>query len=92
MTDPLSFSTYEAKARFSEVVRLVREGKTVTITYHGEPVAEMRPFDEGEDLGQRLERMQRNGTLVISPEPFERPAPLADRPGALQRFIDERHL
>lgn len=92
MTDPLRFSTYEAKARFSEVMRMVREGKTVTITYHGEPVAEMRPFDEGEDLSRRLDRMQRNGTLVMSHERFERPAPLADRPGALKRFIDERHL
>ena len=35
----LTFSTYEAKARFSEVIRLVREGRTVHISYHGKPVA-----------------------------------------------------
>ena len=40
------YSLYEAKAKFSEIVRAVRErGDTITITYHGEPVAEMRPID-----------------------------------------------
>ena len=38
----LSYSIYEAKARFSEVIRQVREGKTVTVSYRGEPVAEIR--------------------------------------------------
>lgn len=35
-----SFSLYDAKARFSEIVRMVREGTSVTVTVHGEPVAE----------------------------------------------------
>ena len=38
----VTYSTYEAKARFSEVLRQVREGETVTVTYRGEPVAEIR--------------------------------------------------
>ena len=41
MTDLLS--VYEAKTRFSEVIRQVREGRTITISYRGEPVAEIRP-------------------------------------------------
>ena len=40
----ITYSTYEAKARFSEVLRQVREGKTVTISYRGEPAAEIRPI------------------------------------------------
>ena len=39
-----TYSTYEAKARFSEVLRLVREGTPVTVTYRGDPVAEIRPI------------------------------------------------
>ena len=33
------YSIYEAKAKFSEIIRKVREGQTVTVSYHGEPVA-----------------------------------------------------
>jgi len=32
------YSTYQAKARFSELLRLVREGHTVTVSYRGQPV------------------------------------------------------
>ena len=42
----LNYSIYEAKARFSEVIRHVREGKTVTVSYRGEPVAEIRSIRE----------------------------------------------
>ena len=41
----ITYSTYEAKARFSEVLRQVRAGTTVTVTYRGEPVAEIRPIE-----------------------------------------------
>ena len=37
------YPAHQAKAKFSEVLRHVREGKTVTISYRGEPVAELRP-------------------------------------------------
>lgn len=71
---------------------MVREGSSVTITYRGEPVAEMRPFEAHEDLAQRIDRMKRDGTLAPPPQQmtFRRPSPLAKRPGALARFLDER--
>ena len=40
----LEYSIYEAKARFSEVIRQVRDGKTVTVSHRGEPVAEIHPI------------------------------------------------
>ena len=40
----ITYSTYEAKTRFSEVLRQVREGATITVSYRGEPVAEIRPI------------------------------------------------
>ena len=42
----ITYSTYEAKARFSEIIRHVREGRTVTVSYRGEPVAEVRSIQE----------------------------------------------
>ncbi len=85
-----TFSTYEAKARFSEVLRLVREGKTVYITYRGQTVAEMRPFTQPEDLSDRLDRLEEEGVLN-RPEAREgRLGPVAEVPGALERFLTER--
>ena len=41
-----TYSIYEAKAHFSEIIRQVREGETVTVTRRGKPVAEIRPIAE----------------------------------------------
>jgi len=86
-----TYSTYEAKARFSEVLRLVREGRPVTITYRGEPVAEIRRIEEEgvPALEARLGELERRGEIV----PQERRGELAagaKRSGALKRFLDER--
>ena len=39
------YSTHQARSRLSELLRHVRDGKTVTITYRGEPVAEVWPLE-----------------------------------------------
>lgn len=88
----MTFSTYEAKARFSEVIRLVREGRTVQISYHGKPVAEVRPVEgKRKTLEEHLDELERRGVVSppAKPGPF-RPGPVVRRPGALQRFLDER--
>ena len=88
----LVYSTYEAKARFSEVLRYVREGRTVTVSYRGEPVAEIRPTRRGsETIEARLDELERRGVIVASGQPKQQLAALAQRPGALQRFLDERN-
>lgn len=87
------YSTYEAKAKFSELLRKVRQGGRVVITSHGKPVAELRPIETAvETLDERLVRLEREGQ--ISPASV---APgqgvwksIAHRPGALQRFLDDR--
>lgn len=88
---PRVYSTYEAKSRFSELLRQVREGQRVVISYHGKPVAELRPFEriEGETQEEALARLEAAG--ILSPgkgRPVFRP--IARRPGALQRFLDSR--
>lgn len=79
------------KAKFSELIRRVRQGSTIIVSHHGEPVAEIRPI-QSTDVGleERIEQLERRG--VLRP-PLDLEAPLevvAGRPGALRRFLDER--
>ena len=88
----LVYSTYEAKARFSEVIRHVRDGKTVTVSYRGEPVAEIRAIQrEPRTLEAHLDELERQGIVVSSGRAEAPPAALGRRPGALRRFLDERN-
>ena len=87
-----TYSIYEAKAHFSEIIRQVREGETVTVTYRGKPVAEIRPIAEpAQTIESRLDEMERQGTLVrstIPRQPLRRGTP---QPGALERFLADRN-
>lgn len=85
------YSLYQAKAQFSKILRAVREGKTVTISYHGEPVAEIRPIgSEAESIERRVERLTERGVLVRADRRMGRLVPVARKPGALKRFLAER--
>ena len=86
-----TYSTYDAKARFSEVIRKVRRGKRVVIEYHGEPVAEILPMAPApQPLAARVAAMERAGTIAPAPggSTFR---PVARRPGSLKRFLAERN-
>ncbi len=88
----LIYSIYEAKARFSEVIRRVREGRTVTVSYRGEPIAEIRSIERQREptLDERLDDMERDGSLVASAIPRRTFRPVERRPGAQARFLAER--
>jgi prevent-host-death family protein len=85
------YTTYEAKARFSELLKKVREGRTITVTYRGEAVAEIRPLDRNSGTLARIKWLESRG--VVGP-PGKRGGDLMPvgpaKPGALQRFLDER--
>ncbi len=88
----LTYSTYEAKARFSEILRQVREGKTVTVPSRGEPVAEIRPIEpKPETIEERLDALERRGALVRSAAPRQPLRAVAQRAGAVERFLAERN-
>ena len=88
----LVYSTYDAKARFSEVLRHVRAGRTVTVSHRGEPVAEIRAIQPvPKTLDQRLDDLRRRGVLVGGGRTRRPLAPVANRSGALKRFLDERN-
>ena len=90
----LSYSIYEAKARvFPRSFGKCREGKTVTVSYRGEPVAEIRaiaqrqkPTARRATEGPRTQRLP----LIRSAIPRRTFRPVERRPGALSRFLAER--
>ena len=85
-----TFSTYDAKARFSEVIRHVRGGERVVVTWHGQPVAEIRPIETVDTFPARLESMVAEGTLTYAAGGAGALQPVAPRSGALDRFLEER--
>lgn len=87
----VTYSLHAAKARFSEVIRQVRAGTTVTVSYRGEPVAEIRALTgERETLEERLEGLERKGIILPAPGTERRFDRIAARPGALERFLADR--
>jgi prevent-host-death family protein len=88
-----TYSVYEAKSRFSSIVRQVREGRSVVVTLHGQPVAEIRPIvSSGATLEERLSELAERG--IVQPAATDAPgASIAvgqRKPGALRRFLEER--
>lgn len=93
MTD--EYSLYDAKAKLSALVRRVREGQSVIITVHGEPVAELRPIQKpaAQSVEARIAELTARGEITPARRsPGERPVfPVGEPvPGALQRFLDDR--
>lgn len=86
-----TYSTYEAKARFSEVIRKVRAGQRIVISHRGREVAEIRPLGtRNVDLAHRLERLEEEGVVGRHGAPSGPLGPLARKPGALARFLASR--
>jgi prevent-host-death family protein len=87
---PRTYSTYEAKARLSELLAHVRKGDAVTITHRGEPVAEVRPVEKAEpSLAARIDDLRKKGNIARKGE--RRPLKtLLKKQGALRRFLDSR--
>jgi prevent-host-death family protein len=84
-----SYSVYEAKAKFSDLLRKVRSGQNVIITYRGEEIAEIRPVAATQDIESRIRMAEERGT-VWAAEGRGRFPKLATRPGGLSRFLESR--
>jgi len=86
-----TYSTYEAKARFSEVIRRVKAGQRILIAYRGKPVAEIRPIEPtGGGIAERLAQLEDEGVLGVQRAPTGSLQPLTRRRGALARFLESR--
>lgn len=86
-----TYSTYEAKTRFSEILRKVRAGRRVVVTHHGTRVAEIRPAEpEPERLADRLRRLEEDGAIARAQASGMTIPVVARRRGALRRFLATR--
>jgi prevent-host-death family protein len=85
-----TYPVSEAKAKFTELLRRVRGGHVVRISWRGKEVAELRPLAAArESFGERLARFEDCG-IVTRPQRQFLPRTVARRPGALRRFLAER--
>ena len=87
-----SISVYEAKARLSEVLRIVKSRRVVVITERGVPIAKIVPLEQAdESLGERLDRFAAEGLLHAAKESPRAPVPATPKSeGALRRFLADR--
>lgn len=90
---PAEYSVYEAKAKLSEILRLVKADREVTITERGKRIAKIIPYDvEAEStLDGRLEALRREGQIQqagVSPKQLEIAGQKVE--GALRRFLEDR--
>lgn len=89
--DQDTYSVYDAKARFSEILRAVGRHRRVVITSRGKPVAEVIPYvDRSETLHERLDRLEAGGLVEAPTGDPSVIVPLIQRPGALARFLEDR--
>ena len=86
----MNYSIYEAKARLSEIIRMVKARRRVIISERGVPVAEVIPYtkDKSEKLADRIASLVRSGSIAPRKEPF-RLNGLANHPGAVKRFLQQ---
>ncbi len=85
-----AYSIYDLKAKLSQVLKLVAEGQQVVVTDRGKPSFEIIIFKEKEGIENRLELLERQG--IVKPGKQGRSLqPLTKKPGALKRFLQERH-
>lgn len=86
-----TYSTYEAKAKFSEVIRKVRAGQRIIIAYRGEEIAEIRPIQSPDArLEKAIARLEDQGVVSRRQQATGELRPLGKKPGALARFLESR--
>jgi prevent-host-death family protein len=82
----------EAKIHLSRLLEDVQNGKEIIITNHGKPVGKIIPVpQESLTLGERIERLERQGWIGPSGEKEETrlPSPLPVPDEIAQRYLQE---
>jgi len=87
---PQTYTAYDAKAKLGEILRKVRAGQRVIISYRGQDVAEVRPLVSMESIGARISSHREHGTLTGARLPGAAFKPLVRKRGALNRFLESR--
>ncbi len=85
-----TYSIYEAKAKLSEIIRIVKKQQTVTITERGREVARVVPVTKSETLEERIETLTQMGSIHKNPGSHREIQPIVHLPGTLKEFLDSR--
>jgi len=85
-----AYPVHEAKAKLSEILRRVKQGRTVTISERGKVIARVVPIEPSPDLPARLRQLEADGVLVRRAKRPGAIRPLARRRGGLRRFLASR--
>ncbi len=84
-----TYSIYEAKAKLSELLRLVKLGNEVLVSERGQPVAKIIPFKLAATFEEHWNQLRMTGQIV---EAQEEPHFHLGRQkqGALKKFLNDR--
>lgn len=89
------YSTFEAKAKFSQVVKEAINTGGVVISHRGTPVAKIVPYTvDDQSLDERISELCSSGHIAKStksPKEFlDQLSPIKVASGALKRFLEDR--
>ena len=84
------YPVHEAKAKLSEILRRVKQGRSVTISERGREVARVVPIEPPLNLAARLDALEHEGVVVPGNGAASRIRPIAEKRGALRRFLQSR--
>jgi len=84
------YPVHEAKAKLSEILRRVKQGRSVTISERGREIARVIPVEPPQDLATRLENLQRDGVVLSGRGSAATIRPITRRRGSLRRFLESR--
>ena len=83
-------SIRDARMHLSRYIERVERGETFVLCKRNVPVAEIRPLERNSGTAARLEWLRSRGVLGPPGKRIGELGPVASRPGALKRFLDER--
>ena len=91
MAQPLAVGAREFKTRLGTYLRQVRQGRTLTITDRGRPVATVTPVDmTGQSIEARMDRLRAEGVVTGTGKPLKRvPKPIVVRGRPLSETVIE---
>ena len=81
---------HEARRKLTEILRKVKQGRSVTISERGREIARVIPIDTPVELDNRIEHLRRQGVILPATESRDAIRPIVRRPGALRRFLASR--
>jgi prevent-host-death family protein len=84
----MTYSVREVEGHLVEILRRVREGERVVVSEEGREVAEIRSLPDSQE--ESLRDLQERGVLGPLVKPEGTLSPMAERPGALARFLESR--